>query len=168
MPSRPGRMIIRTLSMGRCTKPLVREVVRQGRVSGYWERAGGPRPRSASAWVWSGVGSVIWMTVGGVPSGRSRQRFRQCVPNAFRSVWKLCTSPPPPCAVPRQVRRSADGFLFRHGSKTGTHLRANPRLRPRKRVPARCLSPFLNHARNCRNWAWFNLPRGKVTLSQGV
>ena len=37
-------------------------------------------------------------------------------------------------------------FKNGHGSKTGTHLRANPRLRPRKRVPASCLSPFLNHA----------------------
>ena len=39
----------------------------------------------------------------------------------------------------------------RHGSKTGTHLRANPRLlRPRKRVPAGCLSPFLNHAQKAQ------------------
>ena len=81
-------------------KPLVRGSLRQECVSGYWERAGGPRPSSASAWVWSGVGSVIWMTVVGVPCPLSRQRFRQRVPNAFKSVWKLCTSPPPPCAVP--------------------------------------------------------------------
>jgi len=51
--------------------------------------------------------------------------------------------------LPTRPRRSRNAGRCRkswHGSKTGTHLRANPRLRPRKRVPARCLSPFLNHA----------------------
>jgi len=34
--------------------------------------------------------------------------------------------------------------------KNGDSPPSNPRLRPRKRVPARCLSPFLNHAGNAQ------------------